>query len=106
MQADVLKNDWVKWFIDYDPSDDIRKTRCPVLAINGERDTQVISSLNLQSIRNLLPASKKNHVKEYPELNHLFQHSSTGLPAEYGQTEETISPEVLGDIVEWIHGVE
>ena len=106
MQPDVLKNDWVKWFIDYDPSDDIRKTRCPVLAINGERDTQVISSLNLQSIRNLLPASKKNHVKEYPELNHLFQHSSTGLPAEYGQTEETISPEVLGDIVEWIHGVE
>lgn len=105
LQPAVLKNTWIKWFIDYDPADDIRKTHCPVLAINGERDTQVISSLNLQSIRNLLPASEKNIVKEYPELNHLFQHCSTGLPAEYGQTEETIAPEVLDDIVEWIHSL-
>ena len=79
--------------------------RTALFSINGERDTQVISSLNLQSIRNLLPASEKNIVKEYPELNHLFQHCSTGLPAEYGQTEETIAPEVLDDIVEWIHSL-
>ena len=105
LQPAVLKNTWIKWFIAYAPADDIRKTHCPVLAINGERDSQVISSLNLQSIRNLLPASEKNIVKEYPELNHLFQHCSTGLPAEYGQTEETIAPEVLDDIVEWIHSL-
>ena len=93
---------WLQWFINYDPSTDIRNTHCPVFALNGANDSQVISSLNLSAIRQLLPKSKKNLVKEYPELNHLFQHCTTGLPTEYGQIEETISPEVLQDIVEWI----
>ena len=93
---------WLRWFIDYDPSDDIRKASCPVFALNGDRDCQVISSQNLTAIRQLLPTSEKNLIKEYPLLNHLFQHSTTGLPTEYRQIEETISPEVLQDIVTWI----
>jgi hypothetical protein len=96
---------WIKWFIDYDPSDDIRQTRCPVFALNGERDCQVISSQNLTAIQKLLPKLKQNLIKEYPALNHLFQQSTTGLVAEYGQIEETISPEVLSDIAQWINGL-
>ncbi len=41
---------------------------------------QVISSLNLTAIERLLPKSKNNLTKEYPGLNHLFQHSTTGTP--------------------------
>ena len=93
---------WLQWFIDYDPSTDIRQTRCPVFALNGDRDCQVISSLNLTAIQRLLSSSKKNLVKEYPGLNHLFQHCTTGLATEYSQIEETISPEVLQDIAQWI----
>lgn len=93
---------WLRWFNDYDPSEDIRHTRCPVLALNGDRDCQVISSLNLTAIKQLLPLSKKNLVKEYPGLNHLFQHCTTGLPTEYGIIEETISTDVLQDIALWI----
>ena len=93
---------WYKWFFDYDPSTNIRRTHCPVLALNGERDCQVISSQNLPAIRSLLPRSQKNMIKQYPELNHLFQHCTTGLPTEYGQIEETISQEVLQDIAQWI----
>lgn len=104
-QNAVQQMPWIQWFIDYDPSDDIRKTRCPVFALNGDRDCQVISSLNLTAIQRLLPASKKNLTKEYPGLNHLFQHCTTGLPTEYGQIEETISPEVLQDMAQWIQGL-
>ena len=93
---------WLRWFNDYDPSENIRHTRCPVLALNGDRDCQVISSLNLTAIKQLLPLSKKNLVKEYPGLNHLFQHCTTGLPTEYGIIEETISTDVLQDIALWI----
>ena len=93
---------WLRWFNDYDPSEDIRHTRCPVLALNGDRDCQVVSSLNLTAIKQLLPLSKKNLVKEYPGLNHLFQHCTTGLPTEYGIIEETISTDVLQDIALWI----
>ena len=83
----------------------IAATRCPVFALNGDRDCQVISSLNLTAIERLLPKSKHNLIKEYPGLNHLFQHCTTGLVAEYSQIEETISPEVLSDIVHWINSL-
>lgn len=98
-----MKNHWINWFNDYDPSDNILKTRCPVFALNGDRDCQVISTLCLPALKQLLPPSKKHLIKEYPSLNHLFQHCTTGLPEEYSQIEETISPEVLQDIVKWIN---
>ena len=104
-QEDVKKIAWLEWFVNYDPSDDIRKTRCPVFALNGDRDTQVLSSQNLPAIRQLLPRSKKNLVKEYASLNHLFQHCTTGHPTEYGQIEETIAPEVLSDMAQWINSL-
>lgn len=101
----ALQSPWMNWFVDYDPTADISAMKCPVMAINGDKDCQVISSLNLPSIRQLLQKNKRHLVKEYPSLNHLFQHCQTGLPTEYGNIEETISPEVLTDIVEWINGV-
>ena len=104
-QKEVQDMPWLRWYIDYDPADDIRKTRCPVFALNGEADVQVIASQNLTAIQQLLPKSKKNLVKVYPGLNHLFQHCTTGLITEYGQIEETISPEVLSDIVQWMKGL-
>ena len=100
--AASMKNRWIDWFNDYDPSDNIRKTRCPVFALNGDRDCQVIASLCLPALKQLLPLSKKNLIKEYPSLNHLFQHCTTGMPNEYGQIEETISEEVLKDIAQWL----
>ncbi len=101
----ALQSPWMNWFVDYDPTADIAEVKCPVMAINGDKDCQVISTLNLPSIRQLLQKNKRHLVKEYPSLNHLFQHCQTGLPTEYGNIEETISPEVLTDIVEWINGV-
>ncbi len=102
LQQVTQKNPWMTWYMNYDPSDDIRNSRCPVFALNGDRDCQVISTQNLTAIRQLLPKSKKNLVKEYPGLNHLFQHCTTGLPTEYSSIEETISPEVLEDMARWI----
>ena len=101
----VEKVPWIKWFINYDPSNDIKKTHCPVFALNGDLDSQVISTQNLSAIKELLPKSHKNLIKEYVGLNHLFQHCNTGLPTEYWHIEETISPEVLNDIAEWINSV-
>lgn len=101
-QVAQLNSPWLNYFLDYDPIPDIQGTRCPVLAINGDKDVQVVSSLNLKGIEMALPKNKKNLVKEYPGLNHLFQHCTTGLPTEYAGIEETISEEVLRDMVAWI----
>ena len=102
MNAIIKRSPWLNFFIDYDPSADISKTLCPVMAINGSRDVQVISSLNLAGIKAHLKPNPKNIIKEYPSLNHLFQHCKTGNVSEYRMIEETISPEVLEDIVRFV----
>ncbi|MBF1410829.1 MAG: alpha/beta fold hydrolase [Prevotella histicola] len=102
MNAIIERSPWLNFFIDYDPSGDISKTLCPVMAINGSRDVQVIPSLNLMGIKAHLKPNSKNIIKEYPSLNHLFQHCKTGNVLEYRMIEETISPEVLEDIVRFI----
>ena len=102
MNAIIKRSPWLNFFIDYNPSADISKTLCPVMAINGSRDVQVISSLNLAGIKAHLKPNPKNIIKEYPSLNHLFQHCQTGNVLEYRMIEETISPEVLEDIVRFI----
>ena len=102
MNAIIKRSPWLNFFIDYDPSADISKTLCPVLAINGSRDIQVISSLNLAGIKAHLKPNPKNIIKEYPSLNHLFQHCKTGNVSEYRMIEETVSPEVLEDIVRFV----
>ena len=96
---------WVQFFIGYDPSADISATHCPVLALNGEKDTQVLCAPNLGAIRRLLPQNQQNSIIEYAGLNHLFQHCLTGDGKEYATIEETISPDVLRDIIEWINNL-
>lgn len=101
-----LCSPWMRQFLSYDPSDDIRHTVCPVMAINGTSDIQVFAPSNLSAIRYLLSHNNKlNLIKKYNGLNHLFQHSLTGNPLEYGKIEETISPEVLQDIATWINSI-
>ena len=102
MNAIIKRSPWLNFFIDYDPSADISKTLCPVMAINGSSDVQVISLLNLAGIKAHLKPNPKNIIKEYPSLNHLFQHCKTGNVSEYRMIEETVSPEVLEDIVRFI----
>lgn len=96
---------WIDYFIDYDPTNDLRSIACPVFALQGERDVQVVADLNLPAIEKNLPVHKKHKFKRYALLNHLFQHATTGLPDEYRRTEETISTEVLADIAEWINSL-
>ncbi len=98
-----MQSPWIDWFIDYDPEDDIKGTKCPVMAVNGSKDVQVISTLNLEGIRKNLPDHPKHLIREYSDLNHLFQTCETGLPQEYPDIEETVNPQVLKDISDWIN---
>lgn len=98
----IKQSPWIQWFIDYDPQGDIAKITCPVMAINGCKDCQVVASQSVSALRRTLPPNKQNLIKQYDSLNHLFQHCQTGLPTEYGTIEETFSEEVIRDIITWV----
>ena len=95
---------WFRYFLFSDPALYWKKVRCPVLALNGEKDLQVAAAVNLPAIEKAVKSGGNLSVKtmSFPDLNHLFQHCKTGLPAEYGEIEETFSPEVLKIITDWI----
>ena len=96
---------WMDYFLAYDPSVAIRQITCPVMAVNGTLDVQVLAQDNLPVIQQHLPASKKHLIKEYEALNQFLQHCTPATTLNYGQIEETISPEVLSDMVTWIQTI-
>lgn len=104
-QIKALTSPWMLSFIQFDPLPYLSKVQCPVLAINGEKDSQVLSTLNLEGIENGLQKAKNKDVTtmELKELNHLFQTSKTGSFSEYAGIEETISPIALNIISDWIN---
>lgn len=104
MKVDQLLNPWWLHFIRYDPAGTLGEVACPVLAINGENDLQVPPKQNLAAIKTALErgGNQKSTIKELPGLNHLFQESSTGSPAEYGKLSQTLAPEALDTILSWI----
>jgi hypothetical protein len=95
---------WMFNFIKYNPAIILEKVKCPVLAINGDKDLQVPSKVNLTAIENALKkgGNKNVTIKELPGLNHLFQECTTGLPTEYAQIEQTFAPVALEIITNWI----
>ena len=92
-------NPWLNYYIRFTPSQYIATTACPIFVLYGERDIQVRPELNMPKMQQL---ANEATIKLYPGLNHLFQHAKTGAVQEYGTIEETISPEVLVDIVDFI----
>ncbi|KPK76261.1 MAG: hypothetical protein AMJ79_07340 [Phycisphaerae bacterium SM23_30] len=95
---------WFRFFVTYDPKPALMKVKCPVLALNGQKDLQVPPQENLRAIEQALTAggNKRFTIKELPDLNHLFQTARTGSPTEYSKIEETMSPTALKLIADWI----
>jgi uncharacterized protein len=104
---DLLASPWMRFFLTYDPASALAQVKCPVLALNGAKDVQVLPRLNLMAIERTLNQSGNQNFKtlELEGLNHLFQTAQTGAPNEYEKIEETISPSVLQLIANWIEQV-
>ena len=103
-QARMMTSAWFRFFLDYDPIPALKKTQCPVLALNGDKDLQIASKENLAEIHKALQegANKDFQTHELAGLNHLFQHAPTGSPTEYGGIQETFAPEALTFVSDWI----
>ncbi len=92
---------YIRHFLTVDAGKLLPEIKCPVLALNGTKDTQVDCDANTTRIEKGL-ADCKHSIKKIDGVNHLFQHCNTGIVTEYQQIEETISPEVLQEVAKWI----
>lgn len=97
-QVSGLLKPWYREFLRYDPADDIKTVKVPWLALNGEKDMQVLPA-NLNTIASLNPSAETILL---PGHNHLFQNASTGMPDEYEKLPEDISDITLETIAAWL----
>jgi fermentation-respiration switch protein FrsA (DUF1100 family) len=95
---------WRRYAFQYDPKAMLMQVKCPLLAINGEKDMQVPAKENLAAIEAALRVggNRRFMIRELEGLNHLFQTADTGNESEYVDIEETMSPDALKVIAGWI----
>lgn len=97
-QVDVLVSPAYRSLARYNPAEDMRKVAVPWLALNGDKDFQVLPE-NMSAIAEL------NHNVEtrlMPGHNHLFLKCTTGLPQEYAALPGDISEETLKAVGDWL----
>lgn len=93
------RNGYFDSLVSLDPTDALKNVKCPILAINGTKDTQVDADKNLEAFRRY---AANVEIKLMEGLNHLMQTAVSGETSEYGEIKETISPEVLKIIAAFI----
>jgi dienelactone hydrolase len=85
----------------YNPPQDAKSLKQPILILQGERDYQVTMT-DFQNWKNALGNRKSVTFKTYAKLNHLFMSGEgTPSPADYEKTNH-VSAEVISDIAAWI----
>ena len=97
-----IQTPYMKRFLALDMRPLLGSISCPVLALNGTKDTQVEPQSNLGALRSGLPVHPDNKIETVEGVNHLFQHCTTGSSTEYRDIAETFAPEALETIVRWV----
>lgn len=97
-----LRTPYMEFFLGLDLSASLSGITCPVMALNGTKDTQVQCDRNIAALEAGLPSNSRSVIRAEDGLNHLFQHCVTGEVSEYKNLEETFSPEVLSEMIAWI----
>ncbi len=104
IQVSQSLSPWFRALLAIDAAKFYEKVRCPVLAINGSNDTQVVAESNLKGIAAALKRGGNSAVDVFtaPGVNHLLQTSKSGSPSEYPNIEETVAPTVLERLTKWL----
>ena len=97
-----FRTPYMEFFLGLDLSASLSGITCPVMALNGTKDTQVQCDRNIAALEAGLPSNSRSVIRAEDGLNHLFQHCVTGEFSEYKEIEETFSPKVLSEMIAWI----
>lgn len=91
-------------WLEHDVAGALRGVDCALLVLIGSKDMQVDAEQNLSAARKVLDGAGHRDVtlRKLSGLNHLFQFCKTGSYREYAAIEETISPQCLQAVRDWL----
>jgi len=102
--ANSYSTPWMRSFIALDPTPTLAQITCPVLALHGDKDSEMSADLHLHAIETTLKNAGNKDVTAttIKGVNHMMQTCKTGATTEYQELEETLSPLVLKMVGDWI----
>lgn len=100
-QIKVAISPWYKRWVSINPEEFIESVSVPWLALNGDRDFQVLSG-NLQTISSLNPSAKTILLKDH---NHMFQETKTGMITDYERDGQSPSSIALETIITFLNSI-
>lgn len=94
---------WMQTFLTLNPAVYIAKMRCPLLAIGGEKDCQVLAEANLSAIKRVCKINRvKCSIVQLKDINHLGQVCQTGAVDEYATLGQAPDNRVLESLANWL----
>jgi len=95
---------WFKSIYHHDPRPLLEGLRVPVLAVYGELDLQVPPAQSAPELERAFagPRSGLLTLVRLPGVNHMLQPARTGRMEEYATIEQTLAPEVLAALDQWL----
>jgi pimeloyl-ACP methyl ester carboxylesterase len=104
VQTAQYTSNWWHYFLQFDVTTYLSQLKIPILALNGNKDTDVESKSNLNGIRNTLKKSGNENFKivELKNVNHFFQVSKDNKIENLYFNTDTFSKVALKEIGQWI----
>ncbi len=101
-RARMAASPWRRYWWTYEPTRSLAALTCPTLAVFAGRDLQTPPHHHVPNVRKALAGNRRATLIELPGLNHFLQTARTGAVSEYGDIEETLAPEVIETVCDWI----
>ncbi|WP_282637994.1 alpha/beta hydrolase family protein [Sphingobacterium thalpophilum] len=93
---------WFRTFLRIDPAYYLKQLRVPIFASFGGKDVQVPANENIYALQRLRLNTTDVMIKDYPNLNHVFQQAETGKIEEYFENSESFNEQLMDDLTHWL----
>ncbi|HEX8326925.1 MAG TPA: alpha/beta fold hydrolase [Hymenobacter sp.] len=104
--AAQLLTPWRRYFLGFDPLEELDQVQCPVLLLTGMDDLESPADLHQAALEKELKSINRNTVaKRLPGVNHLFQPAKTEWTLMNGEMKPLLSTVAQETIREWIVGL-
>ena len=95
---------WFRSYMNLDPAVYIKRLECPLLALFGARD-QKLPPKAISMFKSAISKLNGATFEILPTANHHLQECSTGSEDEFAKITQTIAPQALNRISDWIRAL-